>query len=108
MELLQVLAPTMSKIMVLFGIIFIWHSRLAAYQMFQYAVLVSILLTQVFAFYEDQLLGVLGLIPNLVILAILRFLISTATVKDVNGERDRNSRISQIPDIPKNTTQNRL
>jgi hypothetical protein len=73
--ILQVFAPTLSGVLVLFGVIFIWHSRRAAYQMFHLAVLVSILLTQVFVFYEDQLLGVVGLIPNLLILVILRFLI---------------------------------
>jgi hypothetical protein len=74
-EVLRVTSPVISNVLVAFGILFIWHSRLTAYRLFYYAILVSILLTQFFVFHEDQLLGVAGLLPNLLILAILRYLI---------------------------------
>jgi hypothetical protein len=73
-EVLRLTSPVISNVLVVFGILFIWHSRLTAYRLFYYAVLVSILLTQFFVFHEDQLLGVVGLLPNLLILAILRYL----------------------------------
>jgi hypothetical protein len=73
-EALRLISPVISNVLVVFGILFIWHSRLTAYRLFHYAVLVSILLTQFFIFHEDQLLGVVGLIPNLLILVTLRYL----------------------------------
>ena len=74
-EVLKLISPLISNVMVAFGILFIWHSRLAAYRLFHHAILVSILLTQFFVFHEDQFLGVMGLLPNLLILATLRYLI---------------------------------
>ena len=44
--------------------------------MFQRAVLISILLTQVFAFYENQFMAVAGLLIDVVILLTLRYMIS--------------------------------
>jgi hypothetical protein len=75
MGVLQVVSPIISNVLVVIGILSIWHSRVTAYRLFQQSVLVSILLTQVFIFHEHQLTGVVGLAPNLVILGILRFLI---------------------------------
>jgi hypothetical protein len=73
-EVIKLVSPLISNVLVAFGILFIWHSRLAAYRMFYYAILVSILLTQFFVFHEDQFLGVVGLLPNLLILVTLRYL----------------------------------
>jgi hypothetical protein len=44
--------------------------------MFQAAVLVSLCLTQVFAFYTDQFVALTGLAINLLILITLRYMIS--------------------------------
>lgn len=74
-DLLQILAPTASSILVAFGIVFLWHSRLAGYRMFHYAVLISVFVTQFFVFYENQIMGVAGLFPNLLTLIIIRSLI---------------------------------
>jgi hypothetical protein len=74
-EVIQLISPLISNVLAAFGILLIWHSRLAAYRLFHHAILVSILLTQFFVFYEDQFLGVIGLLPNLLILATLRYLI---------------------------------
>ncbi|HZA23849.1 MAG TPA: hypothetical protein VFA32_14820, partial [Dehalococcoidia bacterium] len=83
-EVLRVTSPVISNVLVAFGILFIWHSRLTAYRLFYYAILVSILLTQFFVFHEDQFLGVVGLLPNLLILAILRYLIRQ---EEITAER---------------------
>ncbi len=71
----QLIAPTVSAVLVMFGTLLIWRSRLEAYRMFHLAVLVSILVTQVFAFYEAQILAVTGLVIRVIILMVLRFMI---------------------------------
>src|SRR5690606_16463364 len=60
---------------VIVGIVRLPDSRLAAYQWFRRAVLVLILITQVFAFYRDQLLAVLGLFANILVLVTLHAVI---------------------------------
>jgi hypothetical protein len=67
--------PALSSALVVVGIGLLPHSRLAAYQMFQRAVLITVLLTQVYAFYEDQLLAVAALFINVIILLALRSMI---------------------------------
>ncbi len=71
----QILAPTVSGVLVMLGILLIWRSRMLAYRMFHYAVLVSILITQVFAFYEQQMTAVISLLLHVLILMALRFMI---------------------------------
>lgn len=87
-EILQLISPLISNVLVAFGILVIWHSRLAAYRLFSYAILVSILLTQFFIFYEDQLLGVIGLLPHLLILATLRYLIRAEELEAESREAE--------------------
>ena len=43
--------------------------------MFERSILVSIFLTQVFAFYKEQFSALLGLLFNIVVLAALHFMI---------------------------------
>jgi hypothetical protein len=71
----QILSPTVSGVLVMLGIVSIWRSRLLAYRIFHYAVLISILITQVFAFYEEQMTAVIGLFLHVLILMGLRFMI---------------------------------
>ncbi len=66
---------SISAVFIISGIVFMPHSRLRAYQMYQRGVLVSILLTQVFAFYEYQFFALIGLFINILILMALRFMI---------------------------------
>ena len=68
--------PSISGLLIAMGILVIPRSRLQAYLMFRRAILVSIFLTQVFAFYEQQLLALLGLILDILILVGLRYLIA--------------------------------
>ncbi len=72
---MQLVAPTISAILVMSGILTIWRSRLAAYRLFHLAALFAILVTQVFAFYEAQILAVVGLAVRVLILMVLRFMI---------------------------------
>ena len=72
----QLISPSISGVLVVMGILLIGRSRLEAYLMFQRAVLISILLTQVFAFYENQFVAVAGLLIDVVILLTLRYMIS--------------------------------
>ena len=62
-------------LLVIAGIVRLPDSRLAAYQWFRRAVLVLIFITQVFAFYQDQLLAVLGLFANILVLVTLHAVI---------------------------------
>jgi hypothetical protein len=71
-----IIFPSLSSALVVIGIAVLPHSRLASYQMFQRAVLITILLTQVYAFYEHQLIAVSGLFINIMILLTLRYMIS--------------------------------
>lgn len=72
---IHMLASTVSGVLVMFGILLIWRSPLAAYRMFHHAVLVSILIAQVFAFYEQQIMAVVGLFLQVLVLMVLRFMI---------------------------------
>ena len=76
----RLIFPTISGVLVLIGISLIHRNRLRAYYMFYRAVLVSILLTQGLAFYEDQFLALSGLFLDIIILLTLRYVISQEEV----------------------------
>jgi hypothetical protein len=69
------ICSSVSAVLIISGIVFMPRSRLRAYQMYQRGVLVSTLLTQVFAFYEYQFYALIGLFLNILILLALRFMI---------------------------------
>ena len=64
-----------SLALVLIGVTRLPTSRLAAYRWFERSLLVSIFLTRVILFWQDQLAALGGLVVDLVLLAALRFLI---------------------------------
>jgi hypothetical protein len=72
MEWGELLFSVLPALIVVAGIVRLPGSRLAAYRLFHRAVLVLIFITQFFAFYQDQLLAVLGLLANIVVLVTLR------------------------------------
>ena len=74
-EWAQFLSSLSSAIFVLAGMVLLRKSRLAAFMMFERAILISIFLTQVFVFYEEQFGGLIGLAIDLLILIALRFMI---------------------------------
>ncbi len=71
----QMAAPIATSVLVMIGILAFWRSRIAAYRMFHLAILVSIFITQVFVFYDEQHLAVIGLALRVLILIVLRGMI---------------------------------
>jgi Ca2+/H+ antiporter len=65
----------LSGVFVFLGIYYLRKSRLLAYRMFEWSVLVSILLTYVFVFYKEQFAALAGLTFNVLILIGLRIMI---------------------------------
>jgi hypothetical protein len=59
----------------LIGVMRLPTSRLDAYRWFERGVLVSVLITQVFIFWQDQLTALGGLLWDLLLLTALRFLL---------------------------------
>lgn len=74
-RLAELTFSSISSVIAFVGIIRFHKNRLFSYRIFKYSVLVSIFLTQFFAFYTEQFLALSGLVVNLVILATLNYLI---------------------------------
>lgn len=79
---LEILAASISSIMVLSGVFIIRRNRLAAYYRFKSAMLIQILLVQTFAFYRDQLSALTMLAINIVIFLTLRYMIAQESAVD--------------------------
>ena len=77
----QVIFPGISGMLIAIGIFTLPRSRLQAYQFFRWSILVSIFLTQVLAFYEQQLLALLGFGLDILILVALRYMIKHEHIK---------------------------
>lgn len=71
----QLASATLSALLAVAGMVLIWRSRLLAYQLFQKSILISIFITQVFMFYQDQWNALAVLAVNLLILGLLNFAI---------------------------------
>jgi hypothetical protein len=70
------LAPSvLSGILTPLGLLRIRRSRVFALRMFERSILVSIFMTQVFIFYQEQLSALFGLSFNILVLVALRFMI---------------------------------
>ena len=74
-EYAQFVFPGVTGIIIIAGMLTLPRSRLHAYLLFRLAILVSIFFTQVFSFYQHQLLALLGLLLDILILLALRYLI---------------------------------
>lgn len=83
----QFVCSSISAFLIITGMIFMARSRLIAYQMFQRAILVSLLLTTVFAFYEYQFFALIGVFLNTIILIALRYMINREKIKVLRKER---------------------
>jgi hypothetical protein len=77
----DIASSLLSGLFVLCGVLLIGRSRLFAYRMFARSILISIFLTQVFAFYREQFSALLGLVFNVLILIVLRFMIDQERLK---------------------------
>ncbi len=71
----QIFSSLFSGLFVILGVYYIRKSRLSAYRMFERSVLVSILLTYVFIFYQKQFAALAGLAFNIFLLIGLRIMI---------------------------------
>jgi len=69
----QLASSVLSGVFVFIGVWRIRRSRTAAFLMFEHSLLVSIFLTQVFSFYEQQFLALIGLALNTFLLVITRY-----------------------------------
>lgn len=69
----QLFSSFLSGVFVLIGVLRIRRSRTAAFLMFEHSLLVSIFLTQVFNFYQQQFLALIGLALNTLLLVITRY-----------------------------------
>ncbi len=78
------LCASLSAVLIIAGIVMMGWSRLAAYQMFHRAVLISLLLTSVFAFYSYQFYALIIVFLNVFILIALRYVISHEKLKKIN------------------------
>ncbi len=84
-EWAQLITSSMSAILIIAGSIYMSRSRLAAYLLYHRAILVSILLTQIFAFYQYQLNALFGLFFNILVLFGLRYMINREKVREQNN-----------------------
>jgi hypothetical protein len=71
----QIASSLLSGVFTVLGIMALRRSRLAAYRLFRAAILVTLLITQVFMFYEDQFAALLGLSVNGLVLIALDIMI---------------------------------
>jgi hypothetical protein len=80
-----VISSIVSAALVVVGLVRWRHSRLAAYRWFQRALLVTIFVTELFAFYQNQISQVLGLFIVLLTYAAVRAMIH----QEESAERSR-------------------
>jgi hypothetical protein len=79
---LQFGSSLLAGLFVAAGVAVVFRDRLRGLRRFQQSVLVSLLLTQVFVFYDVQWLGLVGLAFNLLVFAALRFVIEQEQSQD--------------------------
>lgn len=68
-----------------FGVFVAVRSRLSGYKIFRDSILISIFLTQFFDFYDNQFRALFGLVFNLLVLAVLEYMIFQEEQPLVNG-----------------------
>ena len=68
----ELIFSVIPALLVVAGVVRMRESRLDAYRMFERAVLILIFVTQFFAFYQQQLGALAGLLLNILVLAVLR------------------------------------
>ncbi|HJU87211.1 MAG TPA: hypothetical protein VJ788_07595 [Gemmatimonadota bacterium] len=85
LEVAQLAASGLAGWFVLMGVVRIGASRVAAYRMFERAIVTSILLVQVFSFYSDQFAALVELVFNLTILALVRAAIAAEEAREAEA-----------------------
>lgn len=85
LDWVQLGSSWISGFFVFAGMVKVKRSRYDAYKMFEYAIFVSICLTQIFTFYKDQFYALFGLTFDILLIVLLRYMIAR--------ERPTNERI---------------
>ena len=86
LEVAQLAASGLAGWFVLMGVVRIGVSRVAAYRMFERAIVTSILLVQVFSFYSEQFAALVELLFNLTILAFVRAAITAEEAREAESQ----------------------
>jgi hypothetical protein len=84
----QLSAGAVSSLLIMIGLVALRRSRLRAYRWFLRAVLVSLLIGQVFVFYYDQFAALGGLIVDLLLYTALRYMIGREEADARTGGTD--------------------
>ncbi len=79
----EFLSSLASGVLVVLGTVYLRRSRLIGYTLFKRSVLISIFLTQVFAFYHDQFSALVGLGLNIFLLITLDYMIHEESINEV-------------------------
>ena len=72
-----------SSVLVVAGIVRVWHARRHAYILFRSAVLISIFLTSVFTFFQYQLAALVGILGNILLLLAINYMIEQEEMKKI-------------------------
>lgn len=82
----EIVASTIPGLIVLAGVVRLRRSRLAAYELFQRAVLFQIFVTEFFSFYHAEFLAAAGLLVHLIVFVTLRYMIHQETAVRAGGQ----------------------
>jgi pimeloyl-ACP methyl ester carboxylesterase len=85
----DLISSCLAGLLALWGIVLLRRSRLAAYEMFERALLISLFLCQVFAFIQTQFGAVFGFLVDLLLFITVRYMI--------DRERELEHRHTQAP-----------
>ncbi len=96
-EQIATAAAALAGVLVLVGIVRLRKSRLAAFRWFDRALLVWILVVQVYLFHQEQFAAVLGLAVDLFVWAMLRSAIAIEVGREEQEERERREEAGGAP-----------
>jgi hypothetical protein len=82
----QIVGSLISAVLGLAGAVVFWFSRIWGYRLFDYAVLASIFITQIFRFWQHELAAITGLVISLVLHLILSYAIKRETQEALEPE----------------------
>ncbi len=91
----QLLSTLLGAALVVRGVLDLPTSHIAAYRWFLRGVLVWLLITQVFIFYDSQPIGLAGLALDVIAYAMLRYAISHETVRSTPRGRDSSTTLDR-------------
>jgi len=81
-EIGVLISSTLAAVMVIVGMIIFPSSKLHAFKLFKIAILLSLLVTQFFTFYQEQFRALIGLGINIILLTIIDYTIAKESSGD--------------------------